>query len=212
MIHHLLVPLAEYIESFRLFESVHLRALCAGLTAFLIGIVVGPGIIDRLGQLRWRERIASDSDKLTALNEQAGKGGTPTMGGMILVLSTATGTLLFARLDQRSFGVDDVIRDGEFAFERGLGRDSRFGLIRRKAIALAQPGDLRLARATHDDQAMKVTMGAGFDQQRSVEDSNSNAQLACAILESPGRLGAHGRVQDPLECLPCIGIGKHDLA
>ena len=59
---------------------------------------------------------------------------------------------------------------------------------------------------------MKVAVGAGFDQQRSVEDPDSNTQFACAILESPGRLGAHGRVQDPLECLPCIGIGKHDLA
>ncbi len=100
MIHYLLVPLAKYIESFRFFESIHLRALCAGLTAFLIGIVIGPGIIDRLGQLRWRERIACDSAKLTELNEKAGKSGTPTMGGMILVLSTVTGTLLFARLDQ----------------------------------------------------------------------------------------------------------------
>jgi len=100
VIHWLLLPLAQYIESFQLFESVHLRALCAGLTAFLVGIVVGPGIIDRLGQLSWRERIASDSEKLKQLNEKAGKAGTPTMGGMILVLSTATGTLLFARLDQ----------------------------------------------------------------------------------------------------------------
>ena len=98
MVHYLLVPLARYIESFRLFESIHLRALCAGLTAFLIGIVVGPGIIDRLGQMRWRERIASDSAKLADLNR--GKADTPTMGGMILVMATATGTLLFARLDQ----------------------------------------------------------------------------------------------------------------
>ena len=98
MVHYLLVPLARYIESFRLFESIHLRALCAGLTAFLIGIVIGPGIIERLGQMRWRERIASDSDKLDAMHK--GKADTPTMGGMILVLATATGTLLFARLDQ----------------------------------------------------------------------------------------------------------------
>jgi len=101
VIHHLLVPLARYIESFRLFESIHLRALCAGLTAFLVGIVVGPGLIDRLRQLRWRERIESGSEELARRQKESGKQGTPTMGGMILVLATATGTLLFARLDQQ---------------------------------------------------------------------------------------------------------------
>ncbi len=100
MVYHLLVPLARHIGSFRAFESIHFRALCAALTAFLIGLIVGPGIIERLGQLRWRERIASDSDELTRRQVAAGKGNTPTMGGMILVLSTATATLLFARLDQ----------------------------------------------------------------------------------------------------------------
>ncbi len=99
MVHHLLLPLAKYIESFRLFESIQLRAICAGLTAFLVGLVVGPGIIERLGSLRWRERIASDSEELARRQAAAGKSGTPTMGGMILVLATATGTLLFARLD-----------------------------------------------------------------------------------------------------------------
>ncbi len=100
MIYHLLVPLADHVESFRAFESIHFRALCAGLMAFLIGLIIGPGIIQRLGQLSWRERIASDCDELNRRSAAAGKGGTPTMGGMILVLSTALATLLFARLDQ----------------------------------------------------------------------------------------------------------------
>ena len=62
MIYHLLLPLSEHIESFRVFDSVHLRALLAALTAFLIGIIVGPGIIERLGQLRW-DRLGVDEER-----------------------------------------------------------------------------------------------------------------------------------------------------
>ena len=99
MIHYLLVPLAEYIESFRLFESVHLRALCAGLTAFLIGIVVGPGIIERLGQLKWRERIASDSAKLTALHKQPTLDVKHPNGGQDAVLQVVPASLSLENLN-----------------------------------------------------------------------------------------------------------------
>ncbi len=57
MVYHLLVPLSEHIESFRAFDSITMRALCAGLTALLICIVLGPGIIARLRQMSWREKI-----------------------------------------------------------------------------------------------------------------------------------------------------------
>ena len=100
MVYHLLLPLARHVEGFAAFRSIHLRALCAALTAFLIGIVVGPGIIERLRQSGARERIASGSEELAARQKAAGKGDTPTMGGTILVLSTVLATLLFARLDR----------------------------------------------------------------------------------------------------------------
>ena len=103
MIYALLVPLAKHIGSFRAFESVTLRAACAAVTALLICLIVGPGIIERLGALRLRERIASDSKQLDEINakEKKTKDGTPTMGGMIFVLATVCGVLLFGRLDNR---------------------------------------------------------------------------------------------------------------
>lgn len=99
MVYHLLLPLSEHIGSFRAFESISFRVICAALTAFLVCFVVGPGIIERLRSLRLNENIRSGSDALAQMQIAAGKGGTPTMGGMILVLATVVGTLMFARLD-----------------------------------------------------------------------------------------------------------------
>ena len=75
MVYHLLLPLAEYIGSFRIFESITFRALCAGLTAFLICLVIGPGIITRLREMRWREKLAAGTAGKTGL-----KGLSTTVG------------------------------------------------------------------------------------------------------------------------------------
>jgi phospho-N-acetylmuramoyl-pentapeptide-transferase len=101
MVYSFLYPLSEHIASFRTFGSVSFRAACAALTAFLICLIVGPGIIERLAALRWREKTATESDQLNDLNKQAKKEGTPTMGGMIFVLATVCSALLWARLDNR---------------------------------------------------------------------------------------------------------------
>ena len=100
MVPSLLLPLSNHLASFRAFESITLRAICAGITAFLVCFIVGEGIIDRLRSLRFRERIASGSDWLAEKHKNSGKGGTPTMGGMIFVLAALIATVLFARLSQ----------------------------------------------------------------------------------------------------------------
>jgi phospho-N-acetylmuramoyl-pentapeptide-transferase len=100
MVPSLLLPLSDHVGGFRLFESITLRAVCAALMAFLVCFIVGEGIIQRLRALRFGERIGSGSDWLAQKHSAAGKGGTPTMGGMIFVLAALIGTLLFARLDK----------------------------------------------------------------------------------------------------------------
>jgi len=155
MVYQLLVPLARHIGSFRAFESVTLRAACAALTAFLVCLVVGPGIIERLGQLRWRERTATDSDTLNAINAGARKEGTPTMGGMIFLLATVCSALLFCRLDNRMVvlclwttvafgvlgGIDDRIKllcipDPRNPGKTRRGMDAKPKLLGQTAIAL----------------------------------------------------------------------------
>jgi phospho-N-acetylmuramoyl-pentapeptide-transferase len=101
MVYAWLVPLSRHVASFRAFESVTFRAACAALTALLVCVIVGPGIIERLAALRWRERTDTDHAGLNAINDKERKAGTPTMGGMIFVLATACAVLLFGRLDNR---------------------------------------------------------------------------------------------------------------
>jgi phospho-N-acetylmuramoyl-pentapeptide-transferase len=96
MFYYLLAPLGETWIIFNLFNYISFRAAGATVTALLIAFVVGPGIIRRLrahkvGQVIRAEGPASHQSKR----------GTPTMGGLIILLATVLPTLLWARLDNR---------------------------------------------------------------------------------------------------------------
>ena len=96
MFYYLLAPLGKTWIIFNLFNYISFRAAGATVTALLIAFVVGPGIIRRLrahkvGQVIRAEGPASPQSKR----------GTPTMGGLIILLATVLPTLLWARLDNR---------------------------------------------------------------------------------------------------------------
>ena len=96
MFYYLLAPLGKTWIVFNLFNYISFRAAGATVTALLIAFVVGPGIIGRLrahkvGQVIRAEGPASHQSKR----------GTPTMGGLIILLATVVPTLLWAQLDNR---------------------------------------------------------------------------------------------------------------
>lgn len=96
MFYYLLAPLGKKWLVFNLFNYISFRAAGATVTALLIAFVVGPGIIRRLrahkvGQVIRAEGPASHQSKR----------GTPTMGGLIILLATVVPTLLWAQLDNR---------------------------------------------------------------------------------------------------------------
>ncbi len=96
MFYYLLAQLGKTWIIFNLFNYISFRAAGATVTALLIAFVVGPGIIRRLrahkvGQVIRAEGPASHQSKR----------GTPTMGGLIILLATVLPTLLWARLDNR---------------------------------------------------------------------------------------------------------------
>lgn len=96
MLYHLLVPLAKQYIFFNLFNYITFRTACAVVTALFLAFLLGPDIIARLrahnvGQVIRAEGPASHHPKR----------GTPTMGGLIIILATVVPTLLFARLDTR---------------------------------------------------------------------------------------------------------------
>jgi phospho-N-acetylmuramoyl-pentapeptide-transferase len=94
VLYHLLVPLADSNIAFNVFRYVTFRAAGAVVTAFLVACWFGPSIIGRLRMLKVGQVVRTEGPQT-----HLGKSGTPTMGGVIIVLSTVIPTLLWARLD-----------------------------------------------------------------------------------------------------------------
>jgi phospho-N-acetylmuramoyl-pentapeptide-transferase len=93
VLYHFLVPLAEYHIIFNLFRFQTFRAAGAVVTAFLVAFYLGPPIIRRLRILKVGQVVREEGPQT-----HLGKSGTPTMGGVLIVLATVIPTLLWAEL------------------------------------------------------------------------------------------------------------------
>jgi phospho-N-acetylmuramoyl-pentapeptide-transferase len=96
VLYHLLVPLAKQHILFNLVIYLTFRTAGATVTALILAFVVGPWIIKRLRQRGVGQVIRAEGP---ATHQE--KRGTPTMGGLIILLATIVPTLLWARLDTR---------------------------------------------------------------------------------------------------------------
>ena len=96
MLYHLLSPLAKTHILFNLINYITFRAAAATVTALFIAFVVGPRVIRVLQQRRVGQVVRAEGPA-----SHQGKRGTPTMGGLIIILATVVPTLLWARLDSR---------------------------------------------------------------------------------------------------------------
>ena len=76
------------------FQYITFRAAMAVITSLLIGMVFGKRLIDRLHALQVGETVRD-----LGLAGQKEKAGTPTMGGVIILMSIIIPTLLWAKLD-----------------------------------------------------------------------------------------------------------------
>ena len=99
----MLLSLAQWLQSlspefgyFRVFQYLTFRAVMAALTALLIGLIAGPFVIRRLISLKMGQPIRE-----YAMQTHLSKSGTPTMGGVLILLSIAIATLLWSDLSNR---------------------------------------------------------------------------------------------------------------
>lgn len=95
MLYYLFYPLREFWFGFNVFKYITFRAVMASLTAFLICLIVGPSIIKWLKELNFGQNIRREHvEELYNLHKH--KQGTPTMGGVIIILAITVSTLLWA--------------------------------------------------------------------------------------------------------------------
>lgn len=92
MLYELLFPLSKYISGFNLFQYISFRSAGAAVTALLICFFVGPRLIHQL-----RERLIGQTIRKEGPQTHLKKAGTPTMGGLIVLLAVLVPTLLWAR-------------------------------------------------------------------------------------------------------------------
>lgn len=82
-------------SGFGLFAFITVRSAAAALTALLISIFFGRMIIRWLHKMQWGETIRDD----IGLDNHLSKSGTPSMGGIIIMISIVVPTLLWMRMD-----------------------------------------------------------------------------------------------------------------
>jgi len=80
----------------RVFQYLTFRAVMAALTALLVGLVAGPFVIRRLAALKIGQPIRE-----YAMQTHLSKGGTPTMGGVLILFAIALSTFLWFDLTNR---------------------------------------------------------------------------------------------------------------
>ena len=98
MLYHLFFPYAEQFQLFNLFKYLTFRAGGAVMTALLIAFILGPGLINWMRQRQGKgQPIREDGPKSHIIE----KAGTPTMGGVLILLSLSVATFLWARLDNQ---------------------------------------------------------------------------------------------------------------
>lgn len=93
MFYHLLVPLRKYFSGFNLFQYITFRAAMAAITALLISFIIGPFFLKLLAKYQIGETIRENGPK-----SHLAKKGTPTMGGIIIIISVLLPVLLWANL------------------------------------------------------------------------------------------------------------------
>ena len=154
----MLVWLAEYLtqyySGFNVFSYLTLRAILGILTALLISLYFGPKLIAGLQRMQIGQTVRDDGPE-----SHLSKSGTPTMGGLLILCSIFTSTLMWGDLSNKyvwvtlfvigSLGIVGFVDD----YRKVIRKDSK-GLIARwkyfwqSVIALATASFCILALAT----------------------------------------------------------------
>ncbi len=145
--------LQRYVSPFRVFRYTTFRTAFASLTALFLCIALGPWLIARLRQFQIGQYIREEGPK-----SHQKKAGTPTMGGVLIIISIVVPTLLWADLTYGyvwiailalvAFGWIGFLDDyAKVTRQRNLGLSGKRKLVYQFSAALGVAALLLLARA-----------------------------------------------------------------
>ncbi|HKB52911.1 MAG TPA: phospho-N-acetylmuramoyl-pentapeptide-transferase, partial [Ramlibacter sp.] len=110
----MLLSLAAWLQTrgpefgfLRVFQYITFRAVMAALTALLIGLIAGPAVIRHLTALKIGQPVRG-----YGMQSHLSKSGTPTMGGVLVLLSIVVSTLLWFDLTNRFVWIVLVVTVG----------------------------------------------------------------------------------------------------
>ena len=161
MLYHLLYPYAAEFGGLNVIRYITFRTGAATLTALFISFLVGPSLIRWLARMRVGQPIREIGPAHQA------KAGTPTMGGLLILLSLVVSVLLWSNLDNRfvwtvmgvtvGYGLLGFIDDYRKVKQRHSGGISaRMKLFWQTALALA------VALAIYHDPGFDAELSVPF--------------------------------------------------
>ena len=162
MLYHLLYSLSSDVPGLGVVRYVTFRTAAASLTALFIAFLVGPTLIRGLAQLRAGQPIRKIGP------EHQAKAGTPTMGGLLILLSLLISVLLWANLENRLvwivvgvtvlYGLLGFIDD----YQKVTKRRNEAGLSARAKLAAQLLIALAVALAIYTDPAFDAELAVPF--------------------------------------------------
>ena len=116
MLIYLTEYLTQYFTAFNVFGYITMRAILSALTALILSFALGPFVIQRLASGSVRQPIRDVGPE-----SHQPKAGTPTMGGLLILMAIIVSTLLWADLASRfvwivllctvAFGIIGIVDD-----------------------------------------------------------------------------------------------------
>ncbi|MBI3317987.1 MAG: phospho-N-acetylmuramoyl-pentapeptide-transferase [Candidatus Omnitrophica bacterium] len=98
MLYHLLYPLRDWWFGFNVFKYITFRAAMASVTAFLLTLLIAPSMIRWLKALKVGESVRRQEEVKDLFELHRHKGGTPTMGGLLILAALIGSTVLWGDL------------------------------------------------------------------------------------------------------------------
>jgi phospho-N-acetylmuramoyl-pentapeptide-transferase len=143
MLFHLLYALRGELSALNVTRYITFRTAVASLTALFLVLVLGPWMIERLRRLQIGQHIREEGPQAHKT-----KAGTPTMGGVLILIGIIVPTLLWADLRNRNIWIVTLstLAFGAVGFaddytkvvkKRSLGLTARVKLLCQFAIGLA---------------------------------------------------------------------------